>query len=99
MKVKFLMSLCGGLIAYHAGDMAEIENSEALSLIDANIAEAVNKKDYESAKKQVEEAEQIKNEKMMQIARIALKEELESEKAKLLERIAEIDNILIEENE
>ncbi len=94
MKVKFNMSLCGGKEDLHAGNIRDVSDEEAISLIDAGIATAVNKKDYESAKERILVKEQEQVEKEQKLQAIMYEDELKAEKERLLLRIEEIDAIL-----
>ena len=96
MKVILLTSLCGADISHHAGDEIEVSNKEALNLIDAGFAKAVNEKELESLVSKVAEDEAENERKKAEIEAILYKEDLEKEKETLLSRLAEIDAILSE---
>lgn len=99
MKVKFLASLCGGEKDYHAGDTATFKDSEAVRLIDAGFALSVPAKAYDEAVAKLAKAKAQQDEKERQIEAIIYKEQLESEKEKLLNRVDEIDKILAPKKE
>lgn len=96
MKVKFLTSLCGGKIDYHAGDEANINDNEALRLIDAGFVEAINQKAYKDLVTKVEKAKDKELEKQKEVEALMYKDELLAEKATLTKRLAEINGILKE---
>jgi len=94
MKVKFLTSLCGGEKDYHAGDIAVIQDDEAIRLIDANFAESVPKKAYQEVMAKLDKAKEIELEKQQKMEAIMYEDELKAEKEKLLKRVSEIDETL-----
>lgn len=96
MKVILLTSLCGADVSHHAGDEIEVSNKEALNLIDAGFAKAVNKKELENLVLKVAEDNAELERKKTEIEAILYKEDLEKEKETLLNRLAEIDSILSE---
>jgi len=93
MKVKFLMSLCGGK-NYHKGDTESFEDAEAIRLVNAGFAEPLNKTALKTAVKKIEEKEISEKEKEKKASAILHKEELEDERAKLQSRVDEITNAL-----
>lgn len=94
MKVKFLVSLCGGEKDRHAGDVEDFSDEDAIDLIDGVIAVAINKKDYEAAKERIFLKEQKQAEKELKLQAILYEDNLREEKERLLARVAEIDEIL-----
>lgn len=93
MKVEFLTTL-SGIETYHSGDKVEIDDAEALRLIDAGIAIPCVKKQYDEVLAKVLKEEAEKEEKEQQIMKILYENELQEEKEKLLARVLEIDTIL-----
>lgn len=94
MKVQFVMSLCGGGKDRHAKDIEDFTDEEAIALIDAGIATAVNKKDYEAAKERIFAKEQKQTEKELKLQAILYEDNLKAEKERLLARVEEINAIL-----
>lgn len=94
MKVILLTSLCGADVSHHAGDEIEVSNKEALNLIDAGFAKAVNEKELESLVSKVAEDEAENERKQAEIEAILYKEELEKERDSLLVRLTEINAII-----
>ncbi|NOX15966.1 MAG: hypothetical protein GXP61_08080 [Epsilonproteobacteria bacterium] len=99
MKIEFLQSLSGGDFVHHFGDKADIEDAEAIRLIDAQIAIPVNKKQYDAVLKKLAEKEEAEQKKQREIESIMYENELKAEKEKLLKRIAQIDETLGEDKE
>lgn len=93
MKVEFLTTL-SGIETYHSGDKVEIDDAEALRLIDAGIAIPCVKNQYDKVLEKVLKEEAEKEEKEQQITKILYENELIEEKEKLLARVLEIDTIL-----
>lgn len=94
MKVQFIMSLCGGEKDRHAKDIEDFTDEEAIALIDAGIATAVNKKDYKEAKERIFTKEQEKTEKELKLQAILYEDNLKAEKERLLTMVEEINVIL-----
>jgi hypothetical protein len=94
MKVRFVVSLCGGEKDRHTGDVEDFLDEDAIDLIDGGIAVAVNKKDYEAAKERIFLKEQEQADKELKLQAIVYEDNLKAEKERLLARIAEIDAIL-----
>jgi len=104
MKVKFIASLCGGSEDYHPSkDDKEVEDNEALRLIDAGIAIPSSKKEYEQVlarinKKNIEDAE-----KEAQANAILEKEtligELRDLYAQVARKSAQIEGIVLTDEE
>jgi len=100
MKVKFLTSLCGGEKDYHQGDMATINDAEAIRLIDAGFAEASPKKAYADVVVKQKQKQDKEDEKQQKMEAIMYEDELNAEKDRLLNRVDVINEILgIEDNQ
>jgi len=94
MKVEFLMALSGVDGVHESGSKAEVPDAEALRLIDAGIAMPANKKEHDVAVKKAIAAEEAELEKQKEVEVALYREELEAEKAKLEERVKEIEDLL-----
>lgn len=99
MKVKFLTTL-SGINIYHSDEVAEIENAEALRLIDAGIAIPTSKKQYDEVLAKVLQAQEEQELKENEITKLLYEDELHAEREALLSRILEIEVILgIQDND
>lgn len=101
MKVKFLTTL-SGINIYHSDEVAEIEDAEALRLIDAGIAIPTSKKQYDGVLAKVLKAQAEQEAKENEITKLLYQDELLAERETLLSRVSEIEVILgikIEEKE
>lgn len=97
MKVRFITSLCGLNENYQPNDKVEIQDDEAVRLIQSNIAVPFGKTDEAKYQKILEKETQAKEElvkKQRQAEAILYRDELIAEKDKLQTRIDEIDSIL-----
>lgn len=103
MKVKFIASLCGGSEDYHPGDERDIEDTEALRLIDADIAVPKNKKEYEQVLTRIEQSNTQEAEKLAQATAILEKEALVLELMDLYRQVArkaaQIEGIVLTDEE
>lgn len=99
MKVKFLVSVGGLDYTYQPNETYEVEEKEAIRFIDGGLAEAKNKKDYDSAIEKIEalKEEQKQAQKLSELN--ATLETLKEEKEQLENRIKEIDNSILEVEE
>lgn len=104
MKVKFIASLCGGSEDYHPSkDDKEVEDNEALRLIDAGIAIASSKKEYEQVLANIEKLNIDEAEKSAQANAILEKEALTLELIDLYRQVAhksaQIEGIVLTDEE
>lgn len=103
MKVKFIASLCGGSKDYHPGDEQDIEDTEALRLIDSGIVVAKNKKEYEQVLANIEKSNHDKAEKEAQRTAVIEKETLTAELrdlyAQVARKVAQIEGVILSDEE
>jgi|GEM_PF-4606699 len=101
MKVKFITSLCGLNENYQPDDKAEIEDEQAIRLIQNDIAIPFGKSDEAKYQKILEKKAQDQVElieKQKKAEAILYREDLVSEKDNLQKRIDEIDSLLGKED-
>lgn len=103
MKVKFIASLCGGSEDYHHGDERDIEDTEALRLIDADIAVPKNKKEYEAVIAKIDQVKAEEAEKEAQATAILEKEALVLDLVDLYRQVArkaaQIEGVILTDEE
>ena len=103
MKVKFIASLCGGSEDYHPGDERDIEDAEALRLIDSGVVVAKNKKEYEQVLANIEKSKHDEAEKLAHASAILEKETLISELRELYAQVArkaaQIEGVVLSDEE
>ena len=94
MKVILNKHISGAKGSFVAGEEIELEDSEALRYIDKGIAIPKTKKEYDAVLKKIEKEKAIEEQKQKELQALLLREELESEREKLLKRVEEIEEIL-----
>ncbi|MDO9304629.1 MAG: hypothetical protein Q7T77_04830 [Sulfuricurvum sp.] len=103
MRVKFIASLCGGSEDYHPGDERDIEDAQALRLIDADIAVPKSKKEYEQVLASVAKSNLDEAEKLAQVSAILEKEVLTLELIDLYRQVAyksaQIEGVVLTDEE
>lgn len=103
MRVKFIASLCGGSEDYHPGDERDIEDAQALRLIDVGIAVPKSKKEYEQVLASIEKSNLDEAEKSAQLSAILEKEALTLELIDLYRQVAhksaQIEGVVLSDEE
>jgi len=105
MKVKLLTPLVGSDRDHTTGDIIDVTDKQAHALVSQGMATAENKTAYNKILKQLKDEEKERIEKEKKAAAILYKDELESEKNTLLQRVnrinedLEIEDITISKNE
>ena len=94
MKVKLLTSLVRGKESYGPGEVIEINDNEAVRMIERQLAIPTNKKQFETLLKKLEEEQKAKEEQEKLLKAQLEREKLEAELNALYEQVIEKEVLL-----